>query len=397
MISSPGDVEAERAEVEEAIKELNEKALGELGIRLEPIRWENNCYPSVGADSQAVINEELGDDYNIFIGIFWRKYGTPTPRAQSGTIDEFERAYARWSQTRISPQIMFYFRDGPTSLGEVDEDQLILIRNFRKRLKPMGVLFWPYKDEEDFGRLIRMHLFLAVTRLRINQGSERAVNPCISSTTESGIDENNEGTEDGFLDLVEGGEEAFQDLNEIVGRMSELITVLGDKIQERCTEYTSGQKDRKKLRQFSDSTADDLKNFTSRLNVETPQYARLYSKGIDKYARALTISTDFNGTNEQDLTNLLNHITRMRTATETARESVNKFRDTIAITPRLTTTFVKARNHAVAAVDTLLSEMRTAINLTLDMEKVIEETIQNLKNRKVEICLAESSGADRTI
>lgn len=364
-----------------------------MGICLEPIRWESHCYPSVGNDSQAVINEELGDEYDVFVGIFWKNSGTPTPRAQSGTIDEFEKAYARWSRTRKSPQIMIYFRDGPTSLSEVDENQLLLIRNFRERLKPMGVLFWPYKDEEDFSKLIRMHLLVAISRLQINQGPESAVNSCVPSTSEFGIDENNEGIEEGFLDLVEGGDETFEDLTEIMGRMSESIVVLGNKLEERSTEYVSGHQNKKTLRQLGDRTAGDLENFTTRMNTETPQFSRLFSNGIDKYTRAFTISTDFNDISEQYLTNSMKNVTVLRNSIETAKESVTKFRNTIATTPRLTTIFVKAKKHAVAAIDTLLSEMTTAINLTVEMEKVIEETSQNLKNRKVEKCLADSSGA----
>ena len=52
-----------------------------------------NAYPGFGTDPQGVVNEEIGDDYEIFIGPLWSRFGTPTPRAFSGTQEEFERVY----------------------------------------------------------------------------------------------------------------------------------------------------------------------------------------------------------------------------------------------------------------------------------------------------------------
>lgn len=31
-------------------------------------------------------------EYALFVGIMWNRIGTPTPRAESGTVEEFERA-----------------------------------------------------------------------------------------------------------------------------------------------------------------------------------------------------------------------------------------------------------------------------------------------------------------
>ena len=81
--ASPGDVEAERGKLEDVIRELNVTWSRELGIRLDLVRWETHAYLGFGADGQDVINQEIPDDCDIFVGIMWCRYGTPTGRAGS--------------------------------------------------------------------------------------------------------------------------------------------------------------------------------------------------------------------------------------------------------------------------------------------------------------------------
>ncbi|MER0041103.1 hypothetical protein [Pseudomonas sp. MGal98] len=93
FIASPSDVSDERKILDSVINELNKTWSKSLKLRLEPIKWETDAYPNFGPYSQDVINNQIDDDYDIFIAIFWSKIGTKTPAAQSGTIEEFERAY----------------------------------------------------------------------------------------------------------------------------------------------------------------------------------------------------------------------------------------------------------------------------------------------------------------
>ena len=61
-------------------------------IRFELVMWETDTFPSIGKDAQSIINEQIGDDYDIFVGLMWTRFGTPTPRAGSGTEEEFNLA-----------------------------------------------------------------------------------------------------------------------------------------------------------------------------------------------------------------------------------------------------------------------------------------------------------------
>ena len=113
LVASPSDVQDERQSLEEIIQELNITWSRELGIRLELVRWETHAYPGISDDAQEVINQQIPTDYDLFIGVMWCRYGTPTGRAGSGTVEEFNRAKSRYDQDSTSVQLMIYFKDAP--------------------------------------------------------------------------------------------------------------------------------------------------------------------------------------------------------------------------------------------------------------------------------------------
>jgi Domain of unknown function (DUF4062) len=103
-------LESERNQLSKVVNELNltiSAIAPEKGVVLELVRWETNAAPGLGADPQKVVNEQIGD-YDIFVGMMWKRMGTPTTTAQSGTEEEFQRAYEKWEQDKSFP-VLFYF------------------------------------------------------------------------------------------------------------------------------------------------------------------------------------------------------------------------------------------------------------------------------------------------
>ena len=96
--------------------------------------------------------------------IFWRRFGTPTKEAQSGTAHELQHAYAAW-QENGRPQIMIYFNQAPPAPGaESDTAQWEQLQRFRRQLPGDG-LTWNYRGVEEFSRLARRHLTLHIRQL----------------------------------------------------------------------------------------------------------------------------------------------------------------------------------------------------------------------------------------
>lgn len=159
VVASPGDVQAERDLLSFVIDELNRTVARSRGFRLEVIRWEKDAYPGFHADGpQGLIDPILRiEDADLFVGIFWKRFGTPTMGSQSGTEHEFRRAYDAWSESG-SPHIMFYFSQKPHTPTSVEEaEQLTQVLNFQRRFPPEG-LWWRYGSELEFERLVRDHL-----------------------------------------------------------------------------------------------------------------------------------------------------------------------------------------------------------------------------------------------
>jgi hypothetical protein len=160
FLASPGDVPAERRHVAEVVDELNRSA---RGVALRVLSWEHDTFPGYGGDAQEVINAQIAEmkRYALFVGIMWNRLGTPTPRAPSGTVEEFERAAAALSQSR-RPEIWFYFREpGPDAEGKSEERRKVLAfkERFEKNGLPRG-----YKDPSDFRDEFRKHLLLWLSK-----------------------------------------------------------------------------------------------------------------------------------------------------------------------------------------------------------------------------------------
>lgn len=156
FLASPGDVSDERGRVDAFVDEWNNLWSGDLGVHLRLVRWETHAFPAVGADGQDVINTQIGEEYDVFLGIMWKRFGTPTGRAASGTVEEFERALGRY-RTSGNPQLMFYFKTADSDAGD-DAAQLQAVQRFRIKLAKDGLLYWEFLSPEQFGQLVRVHL-----------------------------------------------------------------------------------------------------------------------------------------------------------------------------------------------------------------------------------------------
>ena len=102
FVASPGDVSEERRVVREVIEDLNRSVASEKNVTLQVVGWETDARPGFGGDPQSLVNAQIADmsQYDLFIGVLWDRFGTPTPRAESGTEEEFDRAVEEHRQGR---------------------------------------------------------------------------------------------------------------------------------------------------------------------------------------------------------------------------------------------------------------------------------------------------------
>jgi len=144
FIASPSDVQAERNACDSILDEVNKNIGSIQGFRIETVKWEKDAVPAFASDGQEVINEQLDPGgHAFFIGIFWKRFGNPTNRAESGTVEEFNQAYENWKKTG-TPNIQIYFNNSPIPPSEISTDDLEKINNFKKTVSEKGGLYTTY-------------------------------------------------------------------------------------------------------------------------------------------------------------------------------------------------------------------------------------------------------------
>lgn len=183
FLASPGDLQRERDEVDKIVDLLNKTAGKQrhnpFYLRLK--RWESDTYSSIGR-AQKVIISQIGK-YDIFIGIMWKRFGSPTGESSSGTKEEFDHAYSLYLNKTIR-HIAFYFCEGdiPIPKSVDDCEQLREVVLFRQQLNNM-MLVKSYKDLEEFSRVIYRDLYsivdevLASSYLKATQESQDKLDP----------------------------------------------------------------------------------------------------------------------------------------------------------------------------------------------------------------------------
>lgn len=159
-------------------KNYNKQIAPLLGFRVELMAWEETL-PGCGRP-QDIINQEL-DVCELFIGMMWKKWGTP-PAVQSsyssGFEEEFERSSLRRKKTGKPEMAMFFKKVDPEFLVDPGKD-LKKVREFQDRLDLGKAIFYKrFKDSYELQRYVREKVTQYLIDLRKsvieNQEEERA-------------------------------------------------------------------------------------------------------------------------------------------------------------------------------------------------------------------------------
>ena len=151
----PGDVSKELKVAEKVINEWNQINWDATGCGLMTQHWRKSSVPDLGERAQRVIDRQLIDDSTIVVGIFWKRLGTPTGLAESGTVEEIDRAV----HNDIRTMVYFSNREAPRMV--VDAGQVRSLEKFRNQVFEMG-LASSFESLRQFEKDFRTHLGLAV-------------------------------------------------------------------------------------------------------------------------------------------------------------------------------------------------------------------------------------------
>lgn len=385
FVASPSDLEEERNKLEEVIREHNITWARDLGVRLDLVRWETHAYPSFGVDPQAVINEQIPNDYDIFIGLMWYRFGTPTGRAGSGTVEEFELAKERFDKDNSSVNLMFYFKDAPIPIPptKINHQQISKLIDFKDSLGEEGGLYWSFSSIEDFEKLVRLHLTRYIQAWKQNNSGELPstipTNNVLAETSQQDTIE-----EDiGLIDLMEKFEDEFETLVEIMERIALATTEVGLKMNERTEEtnkFNQGPnaKNRKEVRRLIDKAAIDMDQYTHRMESEVPLFSEHLDNGMNSLIKASEISIDLSLNNE-DISQVEDNLDGIKDFYETlitVEGQMTEFQQSVATLPRMTSKLNRSKSAMVKVLQKLIDSFHKGQAMAREAERSLESTIE---------------------
>ncbi len=356
FVASPSDVSEEREQLEILVSEMNRTWSKHYGVVFEVMTWEKDVRPAFGPDPQQVINSQIGDDYDIFIGLLWSKFGTATPRAESGTLEEFERAYERWSVGGGKPEIMIYFKDSPLLSSLIDPDQIRKIQDFKKKISEKGGVYGSFKDSEGFRSSLRAHLSAIAKKTAqeyIGLGEENKFRAGVGAKEQAE-------DEPGYLDFIERFESVMPELGSVLEEINEATSKMCRELSERTSEVErldTGLQNRRDLRKTVKYTSENFETYAQMLGYKIPLFSSLASRAFDALSNVLALQGDFSGAEPDDLDDLRQNLTALLEAIESSRVPVASFKDAVNKIPRLTSEMNGAKRSVSVQLSAFLEEI----------------------------------------
>ncbi len=379
FVSSPNDVTAERAVATRVVIELNALWSEVLGFNIEVIRWETHGYPAAGSDAQAVLNEQLGNDHDIFLGILWSRFGTPTPRAESGTEEEFKRAYQNRSVPDGRPAIMLYFKEAALPF-DVNIDQLAKVRSFREGTRNLGLLDWSFSDTEQFESLLRFHLSRTLQKIARAWRNASDGAKLIPATGATGMSADLRETSEWSASETERSTRATERVTLLIRQMTQLMSA--ETVQLNAIRSTGSMADAMAFTKRSvERVSKCMTEFAERLRFELPTFRLSRANGSLAYGRLAAIISTLvaGGMAAGYLSSLLQALTESEVATASALPTLAEYRMTVSNLPAMLDQPKKNLGEALAAYE---------YELTISL-KLLREVIDSIREM---VNLASSSG-----
>jgi site-specific recombinase XerD len=167
FLASPGDVAADREQVRAVVQGLNKTNLAAdwFGVTREVLDWATHVAPLAGRPEQVILDQLPVETWDVFVGILWTRFGTPTGATDpktgkqfaSGAEEEFRLAYEAWRKTG-RPHVMFYRCVREIGPHRIDPEQLKRVNDFFAGFSADAEhpgLYAEFEDPRTLGDLVR--------------------------------------------------------------------------------------------------------------------------------------------------------------------------------------------------------------------------------------------------
>ena len=371
FLSSPSDVQFERNKVFKVANELNNNMSHALGRRVEIVGWED-VTPSISSYAQNVINEQVGD-YDIFIGILSIRFGTATPKAGSGTEEEFNLAYDRYKQGKLADICFFFKTDGFTA-NDIDIDQFTLVKEFKRKISEIGC----YRSEikgDDFDNNIRNLLTtILIDWDRISNRQELGLSKDSISLQLHNIDE-----DIGYYDAISLSIDELEKSTQITTIFTKAGLIFNEAMLKTKSKLDLCSTDKEKSK-IINIFSEDVDAFSLVLEANIDKQRSYLVNSMNYFNIASSIyAEDFNDENDV-LNGVFSHIDEFKKTVEDSiptmiylKESVHKF-------SRATTKLNKSKKSLVKTLENFVVHQQESADL-----------LQNSLNMLLKLALKEKA------
>jgi hypothetical protein len=163
FISCPSNLADLRGVAEAAVQEVSNTLRVTANKSLASISWKEDIVPGVAEDGQGVINQQTLRKYDIYLGMIGSRFGTPTPRAGSGTEEEFDLALDQFRSDSSSIRILFYLQAFGVNPFDLNPTELQKVVDFRTKLQEQGVLYKELESLDDALSSVKSHLLKLIS------------------------------------------------------------------------------------------------------------------------------------------------------------------------------------------------------------------------------------------
>lgn len=252
FMSSPKDVLAERDVLRKTVAQWNKVHSKKYCIIFD-VTGSEDATPGIDNEAQTVINKQLMAEFDIFVGIYWHRIGTPTGGAASGSVKEFDIALAKYKDDQNSNSILIYFKTAQIPRYDINPQQIQGVDDLRKRLKNEGVLFGEFEQSSEFSEKLESALSRLADNFDIAETSDKTPKNVVAelprrvAVTDS--DRAEEATRNekrslkyddgGILDYEEMLSESTDQLGVILSELSEELAKIGDGAKDAVSDIES--------------------------------------------------------------------------------------------------------------------------------------------------------------
>ncbi len=167
FVSSPNELFKEREMCKKTIDEMNEMLGSYFNVHLKPYLWESDV--KTAGMGPALTRTDNPAKYDIYIGMLWREFGTPTGMLDgkgkeyvSGTYQEFVQAYESYVKTG-KPEILFLQKTQESAETSADPQVARFFSEFSTGCTHEGI-YGHFTTESDLAFWVQKWLFDYVSK-----------------------------------------------------------------------------------------------------------------------------------------------------------------------------------------------------------------------------------------